>query len=161
MDLPNWALRPATANDREYAREARSKLSGTFEFTDRKGLRGWMKGKKWKASWLLLETSFFRNLFESDNNFQLALAEGIITIKLPKAAHQINKEHLDRLDKEYGAGGYDFMVEPLREIRRALEAEVGIEIEGKKMKSVSTFISWVNERYPLIEEGADEWFGHR
>lgn len=50
-------------------------------------------------------------------------------------------------------------MEGLRDIRRAIEAGVIIDVDGKELKSVGAFLTWSLKRYHLLEEMSDKWIG--
>ena len=47
----------------------------------------------------------------------------------------------------------------MREIRRAVEAGVVVEIDGRKLKSWASFYDWAHGRYHMLEDGYDSWIG--
>ncbi len=56
--------------------------------------------------------------------------------------------------------GWSFLVEALREIRRAVEAGVAVTVEDSKpMKTWQDFYGWAHGRYHKLEDGYDHWIG--
>jgi len=51
------------------------------------------------------------------------------------------------------------LVEILRGYRRAIEADVVIEVEGREISSVMSFLQWAHARYHALEDGYDSWYG--
>lgn len=52
------------------------------------------------------------------------------------------------------------LVEELRDIRRAVEAGVVVEVENtKKLRSFNSFYTWAHGRYHALEDGYDSWIG--
>lgn len=51
------------------------------------------------------------------------------------------------------------LVDALREIRRAVEAGVVVEVDGRTLTSFATFYTWAHGRYHMLEDGYDRWIG--
>lgn len=51
------------------------------------------------------------------------------------------------------------LVEILRRYRRAIEADVVIEVEGREIRSVMSYLQWAHARYHALEDGYDSWYG--
>ena len=71
---------------------------------------------------------------------------------------------LDALYEERSPRGqpvrWRILVEELREIRRAVEAGVVIQVEGgPAMRSWQGFYEWAHGRYHMLEDGSDNWIG--
>ena len=159
MNLSSWALRKATLKDREIAKQAFDNSVGKIVFSNRESLRQWMKDKGWKRSWFFLEGSFTESLFGNDENFKLALSDEVVEIFIPKDAFQITDKQLKNIDRDYEAKSWSAVVEELRDIRRAVEAGVVIQVEDKKLKTWNEFYNWAHRRYHMLEDGADKWIG--
>ena len=57
--------------------------------------------------------------------------------------------------------GWGSLVAELREIRRAVEAGVVVNVEGAgPMRSWQAFYDWAHGRYHALEDGYDEWIGN-
>jgi len=54
---------------------------------------------------------------------------------------------------------WPLLVEDLREIRRAVEIGVVVNVEDQQLTSFDSFYSWAHGRYHMLEDGADEWIG--
>ena len=55
---------------------------------------------------------------------------------------------------------WGILVEELREIRRAVEADIVIDIAGEtKFRSFQGFYTWAHGRYHMLEDGYDSWIG--
>lgn len=55
---------------------------------------------------------------------------------------------------------WGLLVEELREIRRAVEAGVAVQIEGGPMLHTRNgFYTWAHGRYHMLEDGYDQWIG--
>lgn len=158
-DLPTWAVMNATPSDRVAAKKAYEDGIAKIVFRDSASLRQWMKGKGWKRSWFSLRESFIKQLFDNDENYRLVLREHILEILIPKKNAVISEQELKHLDESYDTRSWSYVVEALREIRRAVEAGVVIEVDGKTLKSWNEWYTWAHGRYHLLEEGSDKWIG--
>ena len=159
MDLPTWAVTKATPSDREVAKKAFEDGTAKIVFRDSASLSQWMKDKSWKRPWIFLRESFIKQLFTNDENFRLVLREKIVEILIPKKEAMINEAELKLLDESYDERSWSYVIEALREIRRAIEAGVVIKVDGKILKSWNEWYSWAHSRYHLLEEGSDKWIG--
>lgn len=157
MTIPNWALRKANPEDRALTEQAHKNDTTRIEFKDRSGLKAWMKSKGWKISFAFLTSSFYKQLFASDENFRLALAEGVIEAWIPKASYTVPKSFIEKVDQLYEEESWNWAVEDLREIRRAIDAGVEVEIDGEKFTKAGDFYNWAHKRYHVLEEAADKW----
>ena len=52
---------------------------------------------------------------------------------------------------------WDWAVQALRDIRRAIDAGALIKIGSKKFTSTGNFYTWAHKRYRLLEEAPDKW----
>lgn len=157
MLLPNWALEKAGPHDRVRAKEAYEKETGRFTVPNRVSLKDWMKAQGWKRSWISLEGSFYKQCFQDDSLFQLALKEEMVDIWIPKEVCQISVADLASMDKDYDAQDWSTAAAKLRDIRRAIDAGVIIEIDGQSFKSSGSFYTWTHQRYHALEEISNEW----
>jgi hypothetical protein len=113
----------------------------------------------WKRSWLFPEDSFYKTLFENNKNFELAL-ENVIDLLISKSIHPISDKELQDLDQDYEERSFSAIFEGLRDIRRAIEAGVIIDLDGRELKSVGAFVTWAHKRYHLLEVMFDKWIGN-
>ncbi len=165
-ELPAWALEAATAEDRE--RTSKARREGTMQITwpDKKALRDWTRQHDWPTPLFGFEDKFIARMLASDDNFALALRESGVAIRIPARQITLPDEELrdfDALYAERGESGrptgWGALVEGLREIRRAVEAGVVVEIDGMKLKSWESFYTWAHGRYHMLEDGYDSWIG--
>ena len=159
MDLPAWAITKATAPDRAIAKKAYEDGTAKIVFRDYASLRQWMKDNGWKKPWLFLRKSFIKQLFAHDENYRLVLRERIVEIRIPKKNVTISDKQLKDIDESYDERSWSYVVEALREMRRAIEAGVVIQVDGKTLKSWNEWYTWAHSRYYLLEEGSDKWIG--
>ncbi len=157
MNAPGWALTKAGSEDRKIVKEAFDKKRTNFVFKDKKSLKSWMKSKKWRTSWLFPEQSFYQAIFENDDNFQTALSENIVEIFLPKSAYKVPDKEIEKIDQYYEQEEWDWAVECLREIRRAIDAGVVIKIGDQQFTTAGSFYTWAHKRYHILEEASDKW----
>jgi hypothetical protein len=99
-------------------------------------------------------------MLASDGNFALAVTKSKLKISIPKKEHTITAADLAGYDAQYeDPQSWRWLVEDLREVRRAVEVGVVIYVEDKKLNSFESFYSWAHGRYHALEDGADEWIG--
>jgi len=106
-------------------------------------------------------------MLETRENFELAIEKSGIEIQVPKQDYTISGERIRELDELYeerSSAGYpnrwNILVEELREIRRAVEAGVVVNIEGEQpILSWQKFYDWAHGRYHMLEDGCDKWIG--
>ena len=106
-------------------------------------------------------------LFESETNFSKAVGESGIELRVPQEAYTLTADRVSELDALYDSrtpsgqpDGWAMLVEELREIRRAVEAGVVIQVaEGPTLRSWQEFYTWAHGRYHMLEDGADKWIG--
>lgn len=180
---PRWALRKAAPGDRAAA--ARAWRDGVLRtnwepfalvYAELKldaPPREWAETHGWRASWWAwfwnADRVFLGHMLESDEHFELALAESDVELYLPKAEHTLSADDLWQLDTMYeatedqGAGRrpsrWGELVAALREIRRAVEAGVVVKVDGRTLSSWGAFYAWAHERYGALEDGYDDWIG--
>lgn len=167
-DMPTWAMKAATAEDRDFARRTHSRGKMQIEWPDLKALRDWARHQGWPTPWLGFKEAFITKMLEKDENFELALNESGIKVRIPKKDHTISVEKLRGLDALYEErsafrqpAGWGILVEELREIRRAVEAGVEVKVEGTQtvLTTWQSFYDWAHGRYHMLEDGYDSWIG--
>lgn len=159
-NLPRWALTPATSDERLRAIEAHGANLARIEWGDLAALRAWARQRGWPAPRLFFERAFRKKLFESDEYFADAVTNSGITILVPHTQYRISQEHLNELDEAYRERSYRWLVEALREIRRAVEAGVVVEVEERRLKSFDSFYEWAHGRYYALEDDPNTgWIG--
>lgn len=170
--LPTWALRAATPEDQGFARDAHRLGRTQIKWPDLTALRAWAKQQGWSTPWFGFEEAFITTMLDSEENFERAINESGIAIHIPKRDHMISVEKLRELDALYeeredmGVLGrrptrWGWLVEELREIRRAVEAGVVVKVEGTQtvLKTWQSFYDWAHGRYHMLEDGYDSWIG--
>jgi hypothetical protein len=165
--LPAWALRPAGPEDRAAAREAQRRGTLVIAWPDLTVLRGWARQQGWPAPRLGFQAAFTSALLANDQSFALGLQASGIALQVPRESCPISGETLRELDALYAArsaGGrpvhWGSLVEALREMRRAVEAGVALEIDGQPaIRTWQGFYSWAHGRYHMLEDGYDHWIG--
>jgi hypothetical protein len=165
--LPAWALRPAGPEDHGLARQAHSQGRLHIRWPEATALRGWVKRQGWPAPRLGFEAAFITQALTNEVNFELALSESGVELRIPKTDHTLSAEELGELDARYAARSADgrptdwgTLVEALREIRRAVEAGVAVSVEGAPpMRTWQDFYAWAHGRYHMLEDGYDSWIG--
>lgn len=168
--IPGWLLVAATPQDRQRAAEAFSHGTWQLKWPDRESIRAWAKRQGWPPPGLLFDGGFLRKMLESDETFALALAKSGLEVRIPLQHYTVSEEQLEQFDAMYketedmGVLGlrptrWGSLVEELRELRRAIEADVVVEIEGTNYTEVGSFLSWAHRRYHMLEDGYDSWYG--
>lgn len=158
--LPAWALTEATPKDRLAAQRAHSQNTLTITWGDDKSTRGWAKSQGWPAPRFNFEQAFIKKMFESDEAFELALSGSGIVVSIPQATYTLSEAELSSLDAQYAERSFRWLVEDLREIRRAVEAGVVVQVEGATLTSFDSFYSWAHGRYHLLEDDTNTgWIG--
>jgi hypothetical protein len=157
MLLPNWALEKAGPNDRVRSKAAYQQKTGRFTVPNRVSLKDWMLARGWKRSWLSPEGSFYKQCFQDDVLFQLALKDQMIDIWIPKAMHQVSAANLAAIDEDYQQKDWSAAVAQLRDIRRAIDAGITIELDGQTFISSGAFYTWAHQRYHVLEEISNDW----
>jgi len=167
IEIPVWAMRPATAEDYEVVQAAHGKGTMQITWPDRKALRQWSRQHVWPAPWFGFEKAFLAKMIESPQTFTQALADSGIEIQIPQREFILSgarQKELDSLYAERSPGGlpvsWGILVEDLREIRRAVEAGVAVQVEdGPRLQTWQGFYEWAHGRYHMLEDGADRWIG--
>ena len=165
--IPAWAMRRAVAEDYGVARDMQRQGTLQIQWPNLNGLRAWSKLQGWPTPWFGFEAAFLATLFDSQMNFVQAISESGIELHIPQAAYTLSIERLRELDalyEERSPSGqpvrWRILVEELREIRRAVEAGVVIQVEGgPAMRSWQGFYEWAHGRYHMLEDGSDNWIG--
>lgn len=157
MIIPNWALRKAGPEDKALAEQAFKDARANLKLTDRTGMKTWMKSRGEKISWLRPSASFYKQLLASEESFREVLAIGVMEIWIPKYSYTVPEDFLATVDQLYAEKDWNTAVEYLREIRRAIDLGVKVQIEDKTFTSASTFYNWAHQRYHVLEEAADKW----
>jgi hypothetical protein len=156
---PDWAFRSVTANEREAVLEAHraGRMRTNWGEAD---LKGWARRQGWPTPWRNFESKFYETMLASDENFGLAVMKSGLKIRIPKKEHTITADVLAGYDAEYAdPQSWRWLVEDLREVRRAVEVGVVVRVEDQKLNSFESFYSWAHGRYHALEDGADEWIG--
>jgi hypothetical protein len=165
--IPAWALRRAGPGDREAARDAQGRGTLRITWPDLGALRGWARQQGWPAPRLGFQAAFTAALFANDENFALALSASGIELQLPQQRCLISGEQLGELDALYAARSasgrptdWGSLVAALREMRRAVEAGVTLDVEaGPALQTWQGFYEWAHGRYHMLEDGYDQWIG--
>ena len=157
MKVPAWALRKAQAPDRAFAHDCVNKGNYKLELPGNKATRHWMEARGWRHPLIGLESSFLEQLLSDDEHFQTALKDGIMILWVPVERYVMSETELRDYDETYKERRFDTVVSGLKEYRYAIDAGVEVEIDFTKFTSSGTFYNWVHKRYPLLEEGADDW----
>ena len=170
IDLPKWAIKKASREDYQLTLKAFNNGTGRIIWPIGNAIRVWAKEQGWSSSWIFFKTRFQKKVFESEENFILAIQQCGLIIMIPLESYQYPESELKIMDKWYnnrkdmdelGMRPVDWglLVESLREIRRATEVGVKIDIDSQTLASTSDFFTWANSRYPLLAEGYDSWYG--
>ena len=165
--IPAWAMRRAEAEDYGVARDMQRQGTLQIQWPNLNGLRAWSKLQGWPTPWFGFEAAFLTKLFDSQMNFVQAISESGIELQILQPAYTLLVERLRELDalyEERSPSGqpvrWRMLVEELREIRRAVEAGVVIQVEGgPAMRSWQGFYEWAHGRYHMLEDGSDNWIG--
>lgn len=158
-NLPTWAVNPATPSDHLATKHAYENGTMQSNWYTCPSLKSWAKEQGWPTSWFNFQATFFKTMLENDANFALALIDSGLEITIPKQTYTFPDETLKKFDQAYDDHEWDWLVERLREIRRAVEAGVVVTIDGETLKSWSGFYTWAHGRYHVLEDGADKWIG--
>lgn len=158
----------ATPADFSLVREAHGRGTLQIEWPKDNALRAWAKQKAWPNPWFGFEKAFLTHLLETPENFALALHESGLQIHLLRKEYTLSNEKIEAFDALYAERSesgrpthWGTLVEELREIRRAIEAGVKVQLEdGSKLSSWQGFYTWAHGRYHMLEDGYDEWIGH-
>lgn len=166
-NIPDWALRAVSSEDQGLARNAHRLGRMQIKWPNLKTLRSWTKQQGWSAPFFGFEEAFVAKILENNENFKLAIEKSGIEIQIPRQNYTISAEKIGELDAMYEErastgrpSSWGILVEELREIRRAVEAGVAVNIQGEKpILSWQTFYDWAHGRYHMLEDGYDKWIG--
>lgn len=164
---PAWAMTRVEAEDYGAAQDSHIRGALQIKWPDLRELRAWCKRQGWPAPRFGFEAAFLAKLFDSQMNFVQAISESGIELTIPQREYTLSTERLKELDALYEARsssgqpvGWGGLVEELREIRRAVEAGVVIQVEGgPTLGSWQDFYAWAHGQYHMLEDGADKWIG--
>ena len=157
---PDSFYRSVTPADRAATASAREANTLRTNWSAAGDLKGWAKQQGWPAPWLNFEAKFFETLLANDANFALAIANSGLKLSIPLAEYTMTANELQKLDVEYeDPQSWRWLVESLREIRRAVEAGVVVHVEEQTLTDFNSFYSWAHGRFHMLEDGADEWIG--
>lgn len=164
FNLPAGAWKSATHRDRAQAQRALD--TGSIQITWPTAIRGWARRRGWRTPWYGFRTAFLRQMFESDDNFRLALQDGGVRLLIPVERFTVPDRRLREFDALYEERtksgrptGWGPLVAALRELRRLVEAGIIVEIDGQTLKSWGGFYTWAHGRYHMLEDGYDSWIG--
>ena len=166
-NIPTWALKTATSGDYSFVKDAHPQGKTQIKWPDIKGLRSWAKQQGWSTPLFGFENAFIAKMFETKENFELAIEKSDIEIQVLRQSYTISNEQIRELDELYDGRSstghpnlWGILVEELREIRRAVEAGVVVNIEGEQpILNWQNFYSWAHGRYHMLEDGYDKWIG--
>lgn len=166
--IPAWAMRTAKAEDYDIVRDSHSRGTMQIKWPDGKALRHWAKLQGWPTPWFDYETAFLAKMFESPINFTQAIHESGIEIQIPQQEYTLSAARLQELDALYEQRSpsgqpvsWGILVEALRELRRAVEAGVIVQVEdGPRIATWQEFYAWAHGRYHMLEDGYDAWIGN-
>jgi hypothetical protein len=166
-EIPTWAMRPAGSGDRELVGETLGRGTAKVDWPDRKALRDWARRQGWSTPWLDFEQAFLARMLEDEASFEAALGESGLGIRIPKDEFAVSEADLAKLDALYEARSptgrptdWGLLVESLREIRRAVEAGVVVQVAGgPDLRTWQGFYDWAHGRYHMLEDGSDRWIG--
>lgn len=167
MNIPSWALRTVTTEEQGLAKDAHQQGRLQITWPNIKTLRSWAKQQGWATPFFGFEEAFIAKMLETRENFELAIEKSGIEIQVPRQNYTISNQkirELDSLYEERSATGrpnrWGILVEELREIRRAVEAGVVVNVEGEKsILNWQNFYTWAHGRYHMLEDGYDKWIG--
>lgn len=166
-DIPTWAMRKAEAGDRVPVGDSLGRGTARIDWPDRDLLRAWARRMGWRTPLFDFEKAFLARMMEDDASFEAALRESGVGIRIPRQDSVISAAALAELDARYEARSptgrptdWGLLVESLREIRRAVEAGVEVQVAGgPDLRSWQGFYDWAHGRYHMLEDGSDRWIG--
>ncbi len=166
-DIPAWAMRIAKAEDHGVVRDAYGRGTIQIKWPNHKALRDWSKLQKWPTPRFDFEAAFLAKMLESQMNFAQAINVSGIEIHIPQQAVTLSDERLTELDALYAERSesgrpvsWGSLVGELREMRRAVEAGVAVQVEGgPALRTWQGFYDWAHGRYHMLEDGYDNWIG--
>lgn len=166
-NIPAWALRVAKPEDQGLAQDAHLQGRMHIKWANTKVSRIWAKQQGWPTPLFGFEEAFIAKMLETKENFELSIKNSGVEIRIPKQEYVISGEKIRELDALYEErsdlgqpNGWGVLVEELREIRRALEAGVVVNVEGEQtILTWQNFYNWAHDRYHMLEDGYDKWIG--
>jgi hypothetical protein len=166
-EIPAWAMRTAKAEDYGIVQDSHSRGTMQIKWPDRKALRHWTRLRAWPTPWFGFETAFLAKMFESQMNFTQAIDESGIEIQFPQRECTLSATRVKELDSLYAERSpsgrpvsWGILVEELRDLRRAVEAGVVVQVEdGPRLQTWQGFYEWAHGRYHMLEDGYDRWIG--
>jgi hypothetical protein len=160
-------MRKAEAEDYELVQAMQHQ--GTLQITwpNLDALRAWSRQQAWSTPWFGFKEAFLAQLYANQLNFVQAISTSGIELSIPLREYTLTTERQQQLDALYAERSssgrpvsWGALVEELREIRRAVEAGVVIQVEaGPTLRSWQGFYAWAHGRYHMLEDGADQWIG--
>jgi len=168
IDIPAWALRAVTPEDRELTRISQEQGRTRITWPDIKMVRAWAKKQGWPTPFWSFQKAFLARMLEDDEAFKLALKKSGIKMQIPVEEYTLSGQAIKELDALYEERSslgrptsWGSLVRELREIRRAVEAGVKVKIEGTEtiLRSWQGFYDWAHGRYHMLEDGYDSWIG--
>lgn len=131
-----------------------------IKWPESRAIRTWARKQGWPAPWFIFDEGFIKRMLESDENFELALRESGIEVTIPVTYYTVSEKALKAFDEAYEERSWVWLVEELRDIRRALDADVVVEIDGRTFGSFGRFYEWAHARYYALEDDAGTgWIG--
>lgn len=166
-NIPAWAMRTATAEDYGIVQDSHSRGTMQVRWPDLSTLRRWTKLHGWPTPWFGYETAFLAKMFESPITFTQAIDESGVEIQIPQPEYTLSDARLQEFDSLYAQRSpsgqplsWGTLVEDLRELRRAVEAGVVVQVEdGQRIQTWQEFYAWAHGRYHMLEDGYDRWIG--
>lgn len=166
-DIPAWALSTATVEDYAGVQDSHSRGTMHIKWPERSALRRWAKLHGWPTPWSGLENAFLAKMLASPTNFTQAISESGIEIQIPRQEYTFSAARVDELDALYAErspsgqpSSWGILVQDLRELRRAVEAGVVVQVEdGPRLQTWQGFYAWAHGRYHMLEDGYDRWVG--
>ena len=165
--IPDWAMRIAGVQDLSLAQSARRQDRMKIRWPDHQTARAWARQQGWPTPWWGFEEKFISRMLADSDSFHRAVAESGVEVLIPRTEYTLTAEKIRELDDLYETQnntgqppGWRWLVEELRDIRRAVEAGVVVNIEGASpLRSWQNFYEWAHGRYHRLEEGYDQWIG--
>ncbi len=115
----------------------------------------------WPGPWFDPEGRFLWRMLASDEAFDQATSSGDVEVFVPRERYVLPAADLEALDASHdNPTSWHSLVESLREIRRAVEAGVVVEVAGAPLTSFQTFYDWADRRYYRLEDDTRTgWIG--
>ena len=166
-DIPAWVMRAATADDYGAAQDSHSRGTLQIKWPDRKALRHWASLHGWPTPWFDFEKAFLAKMLATPSDFTQAITQSGIELRIPLQEYTLTAAQIEELDALYAQRSpsgqplsWGILVEELRELRRAVEAGVIVQVEdGPRIATWQEFYAWAHGRYHMLEDGYDRWIG--